>query len=203
MCDAYTGWLACYPAAQNSTEEAHFALNDFVGPTEKVGLCYSDCAPELMAAAKRLRWRHATSTPGRPETNGAAERAVRAVLEGARSLLAASGLPHSWWNHAARFWSFMHNVTAICGGQSSPYELRFCMPFKIKRLYPFGSKVFYKLMLEDANAKGRQFCEKGCRGSCGRLRRPSRRQVDEGLQCSRFGCRAPQLWRQVHRVPPH
>ena len=95
--DAYTGWLACYPAAENSTDEAHFALNGL----EKVGAFYSDCAPELMAAAKRLRWRHATSTPGRPETNGAAERAVRAVLEGARSLLAASGLPHRWWNHAA------------------------------------------------------------------------------------------------------
>ncbi len=27
VCDAYTGWLACYPAAEHSTEEAHFALN--------------------------------------------------------------------------------------------------------------------------------------------------------------------------------
>ena len=55
VCDAHTGWLACYPAAENSTEEAHFALNDFVGPKEKVGTFYSDCAPELMAVAIRLR----------------------------------------------------------------------------------------------------------------------------------------------------
>ncbi len=81
--DAFTGWLACYPAAENSADEAHSALNDFVGPKEKVGIFNSDCATELIAAARRLRWRHATSTPGRPATNGAAERAVRAVLEGA------------------------------------------------------------------------------------------------------------------------
>jgi hypothetical protein len=53
--DAFTSWLACYPAAENSADEARFAFNDFVGPKEKVGTFYSDCATELLAAAKRLR----------------------------------------------------------------------------------------------------------------------------------------------------
>ena len=34
----------------------------------------------------------------------------------------------------------------------------------MKKLYPFGSKVFYKLKLEDANAKGRKFERKAAEG---------------------------------------
>ena len=169
---------------KTARKKPHFALNDFVGPKEKVGTFYSDCAPELMAAAKRLRWRHATSTPGRPETNGSAECAVRALIEGARSLLAASGLLHRWWNHAARHWCFMHNVTSVCAGEPSPYEPRFGEPFAVKRLYPFGSKIFYKLMLEYANAKGRSFERKAAEYIFGWLCCSSRRKVDEGLSCA-------------------
>ncbi len=55
VCDAYIGWLACYPAAEKRTEEAHFALNDFVGPKEKVCIFYSDCALELVGAANKAR----------------------------------------------------------------------------------------------------------------------------------------------------
>ena len=51
----------------------------------------------------------------------------------------------------------MHNVTSVCAGEPSPYERRFGEPFAAKKLYSFGSKIFYKLMLEDANAKGRKF----------------------------------------------
>ncbi len=88
-----------------------------------------------------------------------------AVLEGTRSLLAASGLPHRWWNHAARHWCFMRNVTSVCAGEPSPYECRFGEPFAVKKLYSFGSKIFYKLMLEDANAKGRKFERKAAEGT--------------------------------------
>ena len=58
----------------------------------------------------------------------------------------------------------MHNVLAVCGGQPSPYELRFGEPFVVKKMYPFGAKIFYKLMLEDANAKGRKFERKAAEG---------------------------------------
>ena len=43
---------------------------------------YLDNAPELIKAMEELQWTFDTSTPHRPETNGAAERAVRRVKEG-------------------------------------------------------------------------------------------------------------------------
>ena len=50
-------------------------------------------APEIIKAGKNLRTYHDTSTPYRSATNGIAEREVRHVLEGTRTLLEHSGLP--------------------------------------------------------------------------------------------------------------
>ena len=55
-------------------------------------------------------------------------------------------------------------VSCMRGGKPSPYELRFGEPFVVKKLYPFGAKIFCKLMLEDANAKGRNFERKAAEG---------------------------------------
>ncbi len=57
----------------------------------------------------------------------------------------------------------MHNVTSVCGGKSSPYDRRFGEPFT-GNFYQFGFKVFYKLMLDDANAKVRKFERKATEG---------------------------------------
>ncbi len=70
---------------------------------------------EFSIAAEQLKWRRATSAPGRPQTNGAAAHTVRTVLEGSRSLLAASGLPCRWWNYAARRWCPMQIVASVIG----------------------------------------------------------------------------------------
>ena len=114
--DKFIGWLDCYATGSKSAEDATEALQHFVGPAEKVNLFYTDDAPELNAAAKHLKWRHDTSTPGRPQNNGVAERVVRTVLEGARAILHASGLPSRWWSRAIRYFCFMHNVTEGRGG---------------------------------------------------------------------------------------
>ena len=50
--DKYTGWLDCYATGSKTAEDAMQALQHFVGPTEKVGLFYTDDAPELKLAAK-------------------------------------------------------------------------------------------------------------------------------------------------------
>ena len=58
---------------------------------------YTDGAPEIVKAGKNLRTCHDTSTPYRSATNGIAEREMRHVLEGIRTLLEHSGLPASYW----------------------------------------------------------------------------------------------------------
>ncbi len=60
----------------------------------------------------------------------------------------------------------MHNVTSVCAGEPSPYEGRFGEPFAVKMLYPLGSEIFYKLMLQDANATGRKFERNAAEGIC-------------------------------------
>ena len=73
------------------------AFRHFLGPTDKVQSFYSDASPELEGAAREMGWPHTTSTPGQPQTNGVAERAVSAVLVGARTALEHSGVPMQWW----------------------------------------------------------------------------------------------------------
>ncbi len=53
--DLFTGWLECYPTGAKSEEDAVEALQNFVGPQERVKVLYSDCAPELIKAAKKLK----------------------------------------------------------------------------------------------------------------------------------------------------
>ena len=86
--DVGTRWLDCHPTASTHTEEAVEVLQMLVGSEKNVQNFYIDAVPALNAAAKRLGWRHPTAFPGRPQTNGIAERAVKQVLNGIRTVLA-------------------------------------------------------------------------------------------------------------------
>ena len=109
--DIATGWLDGYPAGSKSTEDVVSALQNFVASTEKVGYVASDFASEYIKACRQLGYRHRTSTPGRPQTNGVAERAVREALEGTRAAMHQVGAPHRRWAKAPRHYCFLYNVT--------------------------------------------------------------------------------------------
>ena len=161
--DKFIGWLDCSATGSKSAEDATEALQHFVGPAEQFIFFYTDDAPELKAAAKHLKWRHDTSTPGRPQNNGVAERAVRTVLEGARAILHASGLPSRWWSRAVRYLCFMHNVTKDRGGEPTPWELRFGDAFQCE-LHPFGCEITYNYALKDQNINDPKFGPSGKKG---------------------------------------
>ena len=108
---------------------------------DKIGVFYSDNAPELISAMKILQCRHVLSRDYISKSNAQAERAVRSVLEGTRVNLLQAGLNHWHWPHAARHWCFMQNVIAT-GGDKSPWELRFGSRFD-GPLIPFGCLVDY------------------------------------------------------------
>ena len=71
--DVATGWLEAYPAGSKCAEEGVASLQHFVSHAERVGHIASDDAHEYKVACKQLGYRHRTSTPGRPQTNGIAE----------------------------------------------------------------------------------------------------------------------------------
>ena len=119
------------------------ALLDFAGPKDNILRFYTDNSGELEAAAAELSWRHDTSTPNRPQTNGMAESAVRKVIEGTRAVLLQSGLPHRWWAEASRCYGFLRNVFDDVKDGKSPYQLRDDSDFCGQRL-PFGCAVQYK-----------------------------------------------------------
>ena len=76
---------------------------------------YTDGAPEIIKAGKNLRTCHDTSTPYRSATTGIAEREVRNVLEGTRTLLEHSVLPASYWPYASRCFCHHANIRMVEG----------------------------------------------------------------------------------------
>ena len=95
-------WIDIYPTKGKSSVEAEAAFADFEGPWKTVQYFYSDDAPELLSAARARGWTQGTATPGRPETNGIAENAVRQVLEGTRTALEHAGFGPKWWSFAGK-----------------------------------------------------------------------------------------------------
>ena len=62
---------------------------------------YTDNSPELTKAVRDFGAAHGVAVPHRPQTNGVAERAVRAVVEGARTLLDQAGMDRRFWPYAS------------------------------------------------------------------------------------------------------
>ena len=139
--DVATGFIYVYPSARRNTESIILAMKHFTGPADKVGIFYSDNAPELVAAMKILQWRHTISKDYISKSNAVAESLVRSILEGTRVNLLQSGLHHQYWPHAARHWCFMCNVIQI-GEEITPWKLRFGEDYKGPKI-PFGCQIDY------------------------------------------------------------
>ena len=77
---------------QKTAEQTLAALRDCRGNGPAVQMVYTDNSPELIKAVRDFGAAHGVAVPHRPQTNGVAERAVRAVVEGARTLLDQAGM---------------------------------------------------------------------------------------------------------------
>ena len=88
---------------------------------------YIDTALELVAAVSRLKLKHDTSTPYRSIANPVAERSIRTVTEGTRTLLEQSGFPVQWWPYASR--CFCHSMNIAMMDSDSAYNKRHGVAF--------------------------------------------------------------------------
>ena len=120
------------------------ALVHFAG-AEKIKSVYSDCSREIAKAVKCLSKApipHLTSTPGMPATNGIAENKVKRSIVGTRANLLQAGLPCCWWPFAGPHYAFCRNTRLRDG--DSPWNRRHNKgQLDQKKLYPFGSQVFF------------------------------------------------------------
>ena len=90
---------------------------------------------------------HLTSTPNRPRSNGAIERFIQLVIDGARCLLHQSGLPLRYWTLAARAFCHGRNFFIAAFHGDAPWKAKLGDEFK-GALIPFGAKVVFRPFVE-------------------------------------------------------
>ncbi|CAE7521448.1 unnamed protein product, partial [Symbiodinium pilosum] len=85
--DVCTKFRYVYPDATKEGEQCYENLLHFTGVDDEIGVIYSDNAPELEYAVKKLGVRHNTSREYCDENKAVIEREIRTVLEGTRAAL--------------------------------------------------------------------------------------------------------------------
>ena len=99
--DVAAGFGYAYPSALKSAEECTCAFQHFTSSSKDVVKnFYSECAPELNAAAKTMKWHREKSKAYLHQTNAIAERQVRSVTDGTRTNLLQAGVSHVYWPYA-------------------------------------------------------------------------------------------------------
>ena len=141
--DLFSGYVDAFPQKHRHAEGCVTAWIEYIGE-EKCQRFHSDCSKELRSMAKSMRLNHTTSTPYRPQGNSLIERENQVLVQGTKTLLQQSGLPHKFWPLAIRYFCFVRNAThPVRSTGKTPFELRIgTAPEAI--LWPFGARVLYR-----------------------------------------------------------
>ena len=83
--------------------------------------------------------------PYTPQHNGKAERLNQDLTERVRTMLGDTNLDLSFWDVAYETASNLRNMIPVSKGSQSPDELFLEQKTELRKLKPFGSKVFYKI----------------------------------------------------------
>ena len=140
--DVYSQFRYVYPSDTKNSDQCHEDLLHFLGKDDDVGIIYSDNAPELGQAIKRLGVRHNTSREYADENKSVIEREIRTILEGTRANLEQSGMPEKYWPLASQHHAFALNLAKRFDTGVVPWEARFGESFT-GLVVPFGAKVLY------------------------------------------------------------
>jgi len=89
------------------------------------------------------------TTPYAYQQNGAVERSICLVLNGARSVLVESGLPIKYWTDAVNTVTYVQNfIPSMRRPGSIPAELWYCRRQDISHLRPFGTMAYTHIPLD-------------------------------------------------------
>ena len=100
--DRATKWKEMYPLVTKNSDDAYVSLQHFAGPDAKIQSIFTDNSRELRKSIRWLKWHHKRSTPGISQTNAVAERQIRDILGGSRTLLSNAGRPACFWPYACK-----------------------------------------------------------------------------------------------------
>ena len=103
--------------------------------------------------------------------NGIAERMVRTVVEGSRTLLENAGFPLVYWPYATRRFCLLYNVTHTFSDGTTPWTRRHVREFG-SPLIPFGCLIDFKSTVEKTK-KLPKFSPQAVRGVAAGLRAPA------------------------------
>jgi transposase InsO family protein len=88
---------------------------------------------------------HQTTTTYTPQQNGKAERLNRTLQERARAMIAASGLPDSYWEEAVLAANYVCNRSPTASSDKTPWELFFNSKPNVSNLRIFGSTAYVRV----------------------------------------------------------
>ena len=140
--DVCTKFRYVCPDATKEGEQCYENLLRFTGVDDEIGVIYSDNAPELEYAVKKLGVRRNTSREYSDENKAVIEREIRTVLEGTRAALTQAGLPDKMWPLAAQHHCIALNINPRVDCDASPWESRFEAILEGPQI-PFGAKVLF------------------------------------------------------------
>ena len=120
--DLATQWIQSFPCKPKTSKETEKSLRNFLEPSHKPKVVYTDNSVEFGKACEVLSWNHRTSTPHRSDTSGIAERAVRRAKEGTSAVLLQSGTS---WSDSVECYCYLRNVQDLLVDGKTPYERRF------------------------------------------------------------------------------
>ena len=85
---------------------------------------------------------HQKASPYSPQSNGAAERLNRTLVEKLRSILVASGAPKIYWAEALMYCNSVRNFSPVRGCDKTPHELLYEVKPDIAHLEVWGCKAY-------------------------------------------------------------
>ena len=125
---SYT-WVEAIASKDRAADMLHYIVKTETARTgQRVRYIRSDGGGEFISNELIDKWtklgiEHETTVRYSPESNGVAERANRAIMEKARSMLSDAQAPSEFWGHAVAHAAMLRNLSPTANAEVTPWEL--------------------------------------------------------------------------------